>query len=228
MIGSHDNAIDVLANELKRRDSRLHLSSSNVGSMGGLMAIRRAQTHLAGSHLLDTETGDYNFSYIERYLRGTPLRLVQLARRSQGLLVSAGNPKSIRSVADLHRPDVVFINRQGGSGTRVLLDYELGKLGLPASAIHGYDYEEFTHLAVAAAVASGLADGGLGIAAAAQALDLDFVPLFVERYDLIIPEEHYTSPRLRPLLDLLHEARFRREVEALPGYTVKDMGKRVA
>ncbi len=123
MIGSHDNSIDVLANELKRRDSRLHLSSSNVGSLGGLMAIRRGQTHLAGSHLLDTETGDYNFSYVERYLGDVPLRLVQLAMRPQGLLVHPGNPKNIQGVEDLLRPDVVFINRQAGSGTRILLDY---------------------------------------------------------------------------------------------------------
>ncbi|HBD07945.1 MAG TPA: molybdopterin biosynthesis protein, partial [Syntrophobacteraceae bacterium] len=149
MIGSHDNTIDVLANELKGRDSRLHLSSSNVGSMGGLLAIRRGQTHLAGSHLLDTETGEYNFSYIERYVSEVPVRVVQMAKRSQGLLVRPGNPKGIQDVCDLLRPDVVFINRQGGSGTRILLDYQLQKLGLDADRIQGYDQEEFTHMAVA-------------------------------------------------------------------------------
>ena len=130
MIGSHDNTLDVIANELKRRDSRLHLSSSNVGSLGGLIAVRRGQTHLTGSHLLDTETGEYNFSYIERYLKGTPVRLVQLAMRQQGLLVRPGNPKKIRGVEDLLRPEVTFINRQAGAGTRILLDYCLQQSGL--------------------------------------------------------------------------------------------------
>jgi molybdenum cofactor synthesis domain-containing protein len=225
MIGSHDNTIDVLANELKKRDSRLHLSSSNVGSMGGLMAIRRAQTHLAGSHLLDTETGDYNFSYIERYLRGTPLRLVQLARRSQGLLVRAGNPKSIRSVADLFRPDVVFINRQGGSGTRILLDYELQKLGLGSEAIQGYDQEEFTHMAVAVNVLSGRADTGMAIYASARALGLDFVPVAEERYDLVIPEVCWEDAKLRLVMDIISSGSFRRMVEGMGGYDVSESGK---
>jgi len=142
--------------------------------------------------------------------------------------VQRRNPLNLRTLADLARPEVRFVNRQRGAGTRVLLDYELGKLGLAASAIRGYDFEEFTHLAVAAAVASSIADAGLGIAAAARALDLDFVPLFVERYDLVIPQVHYESPRLRPLLDLLHNEHFRREVAALPGYDVRPMGNIVA
>ena len=133
MIGSHDNTIDLLANELKGRDSRMHLSSSNVGSFGGLLALRRKQGHFAGSHLLDTQTAEYNFSYVERYLKGTAVRLVQLAMREQGLLISKANPKGIRAIADLQRPDVVFVNRQGGSGTRVLFDYCLRQRGLRRS-----------------------------------------------------------------------------------------------
>ena len=156
------------------------------------------------------------------------MTLVTLVGREQGLMVRRGNPLHLTSLADLARPEVRFVNRQRGAGTRVLLDYELGKLGLPPSAVHGYEFEEFTHLAVAAAVASDLADAGLGIAAAAQALELDFVPLFVERYDLVIPQVHYESARLRPLLDLLHDARFQREVAALPGYDVRPMGTVVA
>jgi molybdenum cofactor synthesis domain-containing protein len=225
MIGSHDNTIDVLANELKKRDSRLHLSSSNVGSMGGLMAIRRAQTHLAGSHLLDTETGDYNFSYIERYLRGAPLRLVQLARRSQGLLVRAGNPKGLRSVADLLRPDVGFINRQGGSGTRILLDYELQKLGIRGEAIQGYDQEEFTHMAVAVNVLSGRADAGMAIYASARALGLDFVPVAEERYDLVIPEACWEDDKIRLVMEIITSGSFRQMVEGMGGYDVSESGK---
>ena len=174
MIGSHDNAIDVIANELKRCDSRLHLSSSNVGSLGGLMAIRRGQTHLAGSHLLDTETGDYNFSYIERYLKGTPLRLVQLAMRQQGLLIRPGNPKHIRGIEDLLKPEVTFINRQAGAGTRILFDYCLQQSGFSPDEIRGYDQEEFTHMAVAVNVLSGRADAGMAIYASARALASGF------------------------------------------------------
>jgi molybdenum cofactor synthesis domain-containing protein len=225
MIGSHDNTIDVLANELKGRDGRLHLSSSNVGSMGGLMAIRRGQTHLAGSHLLDPETGDYNFSYIQRYLPEVPVRVVQLAKRTQGLLVRPGNPKGIQDVSDLLRSDVVFINRQGGSGTRILLDYQLRKLGLDAARIQGFDQEEFTHMAVAVNVLSGRADAGMAIYASARALSLDFVPVAEERYDLIIPETSWEDAKIRHVLDIIGSPSFQRMVEDMGGYDVREAGK---
>jgi molybdenum cofactor synthesis domain-containing protein len=224
MIGSHDNTIDVLANELKRLDSRLHLSSSNVGSLGGLMAIRRGQTHLAGSHLLDTETGEYNFSYIARYLKGTPLRLVQLAMRQQGLLIRPGNPKNIRGIADLLRPEVSFINRQAGAGTRILLDYCLQQQGLSPEGIRGYGQEEFTHMAVAVNVLSGRADAGMAIYAAARALHLDFIPIAEERYDLVIPESSWNDPKIQLLLEIIVSASFRGTVTALGGYDVSDSG----
>jgi putative molybdopterin biosynthesis protein len=142
--------------------------------------------------------------------------------------VKPGNPRGLRALADLSQADVTFVNRQRGAGTRVLFDFEIGKIGIKPEEIRGYPREEYTHLAVAAAVASGVADCGLGIAAAARALELDFVPLFKERYDLVIPREYYTGPLLRPLLDLLHEARFRAQVAALPGYDVGPMGSVVA
>jgi molybdate-binding protein len=224
MIGSHDNTLDVVTNELKRRDSRLHLSSSNVGSLGGLMAIRRGQTHLAGSHLLDTETGDYNFSYIQRYLKGTPLRLVQLAMRRQGLLLRPGNPKNIRGVEDLLRPDVTFINRQAGAGTRILLDYCLQQSGLSAEAIRGYDQEEFTHMAVAVNVLSGRADAGMAIYASARALNLDFIPVAEERYDLVIPESSWNDSKIQLLLEIIASTPFRKMVTDLGGYDVTASG----
>jgi molybdenum cofactor synthesis domain-containing protein len=224
MIGSHDNTLDVIANELKRRDSRLHLSSSNVGSLGGLIAVRRGQTHLTGSHLLDTETGNYNFSYIERYLKGTPVRLVQLAMRRQGLLVRPGNPKKIRGVEDLLRPDVTFINRQAGAGTRILLDYCLQQQGLPAESIRGYDQEEFTHMAVAVSVLSGRADAGMAIYASARALALDFLPIAEERYDLVIPESSWDDPKIQLLLDIIVSEPFRKMVTDLGGYDVGASG----
>jgi putative molybdopterin biosynthesis protein len=150
---------------------------------------------------------------------------MNLVGRVQGLIVPPGNPKGIRSLEDLGRPGVVFVNRQRGSGTRVLLDYKLAGMSLDAEGISGYDREEYSHLAVAAAVASGSADTGLGILSAARALGLDFFPLLTERYDLVVPREHFDSELLQPLIDLLHDSEFRREVESLGGYETGDMGK---
>ena len=225
MIGSHDNTIDVLANELKRADSRLHLSSSNVGSLGGLMAIRRGQAHLAGSHLLDTTSGEYNFSYIERYLKGVPVRVVQLARRQQGLLIKPGNPLKISGIEDLGRPDVTFVNRQAGAGTRILLDYFLDRHSMKADAVKGYDQEEYTHMSVAVNVMSGRADCGMAIYAAARALELDFIPVAEERYDLIIPESSWDDPKIMLILEIIVSERFRAMVRELGGYDVAEAGR---
>lgn len=225
-IGSHDLTLDIMAQFLAQRDRRL--ASANAGSLGGLVALRRNEAHLAGSHLLDPQSGEYNLTYINQYLPGAPVKVITLVGRQQGLLVAKGNPKGIGSLADLARPEVSFVNRQRGAGTRVLLDYQLGLLGIPGDTIRGYDQEEYTHLAVAAAVASGRADCGLGIAAAAQALELDFLSLFSERYDLVIPTEYYQGDLLAPLLALLHDPAFRQSVAALPGYDVEPMGNVVA
>ncbi len=225
-IGSHDITLDLMAQFLAERGRRL--ASANVGSQAGLVALRRGEAHLAGSHLLDPESGEYNLRYIRQYLPQTAVTLIALVGREQGLIVRRGNPKGIHSLEDLIRPDVTFVNRQRGAGTRVLLDYHLAQLQVSPQAIRGYNQEEYTHLAVAAAVASGRADCALGIAAAAQALDLDFIPLFQERYDLVIPQEYFASELLAPMLDLLHEEAFRRSVAALPGYDVTPMGTLIA
>lgn len=227
MIGSHDNTIDVLANELKKRDSRIQLSSSNVGSLGGLLAIQRGQAHISGSHLLDTETGDYNFSYIERHLKGTPLRLVRLARREQGLLIAPGNPKQINSLTDLVRQEINFINRQPGSGTRILFDYQLHTLGISPEDICGYDQEEFTHMAVAVNVLSGRADAGMAIFASAKALGLDFIPVAQECYDLVIPDESWEDSKIQLLLDIIGSEPFREMVTQMGGYDVTESGRLV-
>ena len=202
-IGSHDLTLDLMAQFLAARHGGLRLSSANVGSLGGLAALRRGEAHLGGSHLLDPETGKYNISYIRRYLPDQAIVLVALAGREQGWIVPPGNPRGLSGWADAARDDVGIVNRQRGAGTRVLLDYELAKLGIDPAGVRGYEREEYTHLAVAAAVASGAADAGLGIRAAARALNLDFVPLAHESYELVIPREHYESDLLRPLLDLL-------------------------
>ena len=225
MIGSHDNTIDLIANELKGRDSRIHLSSSNVGSLGGLMALRRRQAHFAGSHLLDTQAGEYNYFYVERYLKGTPVRLVQLAMREQGLLVGKTNPKGIKGIEDLLRPDVVFINRQAGSGTRVLFDYCLHQRGLPAKDINGYDQEEFTHMSIAVNVLSGRADAGMAIYSSAKALDLGFIPIGLERYDLVIAEGAWSDFKMRTALDIIASDSFRSMVTSMGGYDVSNSGR---
>jgi putative molybdopterin biosynthesis protein len=225
-IGSHDITLDIITQYLAVKDRRL--ASANVGSLGGLLALRRGEAHLAGSHLLDPQSGEYNLSYINQYLPDIPVKVITLVGRQQGLIIQPGNPKDIHSLEHLARENIRFINRQRGAGTRVLLDYHLNLLSIDGESIHGYNQEEYTHLAVAAAISSGQADCGLGIAAAAQALNLDFLPLFEERYDLIIPDDHYQNPLLAPLLELLHDESFKQTVASLPGYDVSDMGRLVA
>jgi len=226
-IGSHDLALDLLSNALARRAPGASLASANVGSLGGLLALARGEAHLAGSHLLDEQTGEYNVSYIRRHLADRKVVLVHLAGRVQGLIVPPGNPRGLSSLLDLTQSDVLFVNRQRGSGTRVLLDYELRKLDVAPGQVRGYEREEYTHLAVAADVASGAADVGLGILAAARALGLEFVPLFNEQYQLVIPCEYYESALLAPLLAILRGPDFAAQVDALGGYDVTDMGRAV-
>ena len=223
-IGSHDVTLDLISSELRRLDPRLTLASSNVGSLGGLLALRRGEAHLAGTHLLDEETGEYNISFVRRYVPNEDIVLVTLVHRVQGLIVSPGNPNSIESLDDLTREDVRFVNRQRGSGTRVLLDHLLRQDGIESEEVSGYEREEFTHLAVAAAVAGGVADVGAGVLSAARALEMDFVPLSTERYDLAIPNQHYESNLLEPLLSLIRNDDFKRKVDALGGYDTTSTG----
>ncbi|MBL8090672.1 MAG: molybdopterin biosynthesis protein [Anaerolineales bacterium] len=231
-IGSHDLTLDLMAQFLAEKNRRL--ASANVGSQGGLVALRRGEAHFAGSHLLDPQTGEFNISYIRQYMPNIKVKVVALVGREQGLIVKKGNPKGIKSLGNLStrsqerdalsssKRSVQFVNRQKGSGTRTLLDYYLNQLKIPHEYIAGYHQDEYTHLGVATAVASGRADCGLGIAAAAQALDLDFIPLFQERYDLVIPKQFVEF--LTPLFDLLTDSRFQEAVSQLKGYDVSIMG----
>jgi putative molybdopterin biosynthesis protein len=228
VIGSHDLTLDLLASELRRCDPNLTLASSNVGSLGGLLALHRGEAHLAGSHLLDEATGEYNLPFIRRYVQGRAIVVVNLVHRVQGFIVPPGNPKSLTTLVDLTRSGNTFVNRQRGSGTRVLLDYLLKQQAISPQQIAGYEREEFTHLAVAAAVAGGRVDVGLGVLSAARALGMDFVPLQNEQYDLVIPQEYYDSDLLQPLLTLIRSADCKHKVEALGGYDVSSMGEVVA
>jgi putative molybdopterin biosynthesis protein len=225
VVGSHDNSLDILADQIKAKHSHLTLSSSHVGSMGGLMAIKKGVCHLAGSHLLDPEDGSYNLSYIQKFLSNLDVKLVNLVFRDQGLMVKRGNPKGIEGLEDLAREDVSFINRQAGSGTRILLDYRLNQIGINPAQISGYQHEEFTHMAVAVAVLSGTADTGLGIYAAAAALDLDFVPVVTEQYDLVIPAPHFESENIQLLLETINTSEFKDRVAALGGYNTQKTGE---
>jgi putative molybdopterin biosynthesis protein len=225
-IGSHDNILDVLANILHTAKPSIFLSSAHVGSLGGIMAIKRGDAHVAGTHLLDDETGEYNIPFIKKYLADVPLQLVNLVYREQGLLVPKGNPKNISGISDLARNDITFINRQRGAGTRILTDLQLKKAQISPESVQGYDREEYTHMNVASAVASGLVDTGMAIRAAAQALSLDFIPVTKERYDLIVPKHLKNAPQVKHLFNVIHHDQdFRRIVQGLGGYDLQDCGK---
>jgi putative molybdopterin biosynthesis protein len=225
VVGSHDNTLDVLSDQIRSGYKNLTLSSSHVGSMGGLMAIKKGVCHLAGSHLLDTRDGTYNQSYIRKYLPDTQVKLVNLVMRDQGLIVLPKNPKGIRGIEDLSRKDISFINRQAGSGTRILLDYRLKQMGIDPSDVNGYENEEFTHMSVAVAVLSGAVDVALGIYAAARALALDFIPVVTEQYDLVIPEIFFKSENIRILLETIRTPEFKHRVQALGGYSTERTGQ---
>lgn len=217
-VGSHDNTIDLLANALMGMGEQLKLVSTHAGSMGGLTALKGGNALFAGCHLFDPESGDFNFPFLEKYLPGEKVAVINLAIRHQGLIVAKGNPKKINGVKDLPREDVIFINRQRGAGTRILLDHHLKEGGINPRSIRGYDREEYTHMAVAANVLTGAADCGLGIHAAAKALDLGFAPLARERYDLIIPERHLEDPRIKALLNLISSEGIKERINSLGGY----------
>jgi len=217
-VGSHDNTMDLLADALMGLDDPIRLASTHVGSMGGLSAVKNGSCHLAGVHLFDPEALDYNFPFVERYLPGQEVTLINLAVRHQGLIVAKGNPKNIVAVQDLARDDVRFLNRQRGAGTRILLDHHLKQAGIRPADVLGYDKEEFTHMAVAVNVLTGAADCGLGIMAAARALGLDFAPLARERYDLLIPTRFLDDPRIEAVLGLIRTPEFKARIQGLGGY----------
>ena len=225
VIGSHDPLLDELANLMHLEDGSVYMSSAHVGSMGGIMAIRRGEAHAAGCHLLDPETGEYNTAFIKKYFPKGGVKLLRCVGRQQGLMLQKGNPLGIEKFADIARPGLRFVNRQKGSGTRILTDYLCKKEGLTPETIYGYDREELTHTSVAAQLASGSADAGMGIYSAAQLYDLDFLPVCIEEYDLIIPEHAWDSPMVRQLVATLKSPAFREKILAMGGYTLDRPGE---
>ena len=226
-IGSHDPVLDLAASQLRASDPGITLASSNVGSLGGLIALRDGLCHVAGSHLLDPDTGEYTIPYVRQILGDREIAIVRLTHRQQGLIVAPGNPLAIEAITDLARPRLRYVNRQRGAGTRVLLDHELSRAGVDPTTIAGYAREEPTHLAVAAAISAGRADCGMGVKAAAQAFGLDFVSVAQEPYDLVLERATLEDELLAPLWQLLETTGFRSAVEQLGGYDTTEMGRHI-
>lgn len=225
VIGSHDPLLDEVADMLHLEDSSLFMSSSHVGSMGGIMAIRRGEAHAAGCHLLNTQDGSYNRSFMKKYFPRGDVKLVRCVGRQQGLMVARGNPLNIQKFSDIAAEGVRYVNRQKGSGTRILTDYLCKQENLDTSAIYGYDREELTHTSVAAQIVSGSADAGMGIYSAAKLYGLDFIPICIEEYDLIIPDHAWEAPMVRQLIATLKSDGFRDKILSLGGYTVENPGE---
>ena len=225
VIGSHDPLLDELGDMLHVADGSLYMSSSHVGSMGGIMAIRRGEAHAAGCHLLDTATGEYNLAFMRKYFPKGGVKLIRCVGRQQGLMVAKGNPLDIRKFGDIAKSGVRYVNRQKGSGTRILTDYLCKQESVDPTAIYGYDREELTHTSVAAQIVSGSADAGMGIYSAAKLYDLDFIPICIEEYDLIVPDHAWDTPQVRQMIETLKSEAFKEKILGLGGYTVEAPGE---
>jgi putative molybdopterin biosynthesis protein len=223
-IGSHDPLMDELSDLMRRTWGNISMSSSHVGSMGGLMAVRRGEAHVAGTHLLDESTGEYNTAFVKKHFPKGGVRLVECVKRTQGLMIRKGNPLNIKEFRDIAKEGLRYVNRQKGSGTRILCDYLCKKDGIDSNSIYGYEREEFTHTSVAALIAADSADAGLGIYSAAKLYDLDFLPICDEQYDLLIPDYAWDTPMVQRLLETLKSSAFREKLRELGGYTTENPG----
>jgi putative molybdopterin biosynthesis protein len=214
--GSHDPLIDEVADFLAKRKAPFRVCSTHVGSMGAIYAVRDGLAHMGGIHLLDTETGVYNKSYVEKYIPDGSAVAVKGVGRVQGLMVKKGNPLGIKEFSDIQ--NVRYVNRQKGAGTRILCDYLIEKNGMNADKINGYRNEEFTHTAVAALIAAGNADAGLGISSAAKMYDLDFIPICNETYEFLIDKNYLNDPAVKQFLDVLYSEEFKARLSEMGGY----------
>jgi len=225
VIGSHDPLLDELADMMHLENGKVYMSSAHVGSMGGIMAVRRGEAHAAGCHLLDTATGKYNLSFMKKYFPRGGVRLIRCVGRQQGLMVAKGNPLNIQKFSDIAGDGIRYVNRQKGSGTRILTDYLCKQENLDVNTIYGYDREELTHTSVAAQIVSGSADVGMGIYSAAKLYDLDFIPICIEEYDLIIPDHAWDTPQVQQMIATLKSEEFKNKILSLGGYTVENPGE---
>ena len=228
VIGSHDPLLDELADMMHVENNRVYMNSSHVGSMGGIMAIRRGEAHAAGCHLLNTETGAYNRSFIKKYFPRGGVKLIRCVGRQQGLMVAKGNPLNITEFAHIAREGVRYVNRQKGSGTRILSDYLCRQANLDPDRIYGYDREELTHTSVAAQILCGSADAGMGIYSAAKLYDLDFIPICIEEYDLLVPDHAWDTPQVQQMIATLKSEAFREKILSMGGYTMENPGEIIA
>lgn len=224
VIGSHDLILDVIADIMPNKYANMHVTSTHVGSMGGLMALRRGEAHMAPIHLLDEATGEYNVSYVKRMFK-EPMALIKGVDRVQGIMVKKGNPLGITGIESLADGKVRYVNRQRGAGTRVLFDYKLKEAGIEPDSIKGYDREMATHMAVAASVASDSADAGMGVFSAAQAMGLEFIPVGVEEYDFVIPQRFLELPYVKAFIEILQSDEFQKRLEELGGYEIRHTGE---
>jgi len=222
--GSHDPLIDELSDLIRLEDPSCSISSSHVGSMGAIMAAKRSENHMGGIHLLNEEDGSYNAAFIRKFFPNGGVRLVECVQRVQGLMVAPGNPLGLKGIQDLSREGLRYVNRQKGSGTRVLIDYLCKKEGIDTASIYGYEREEFTHNAVATQIAAGSADAGMGIYSAAKIYGLDFIPICDEQYDFLIPEYALELPAVQKVLELLKSPEFKVRIEAMGGYRIEHPG----
>lgn len=225
VFSSHDFALELMGNLLRRQGAPSQIVVVPVGSLDALIALRQGVCHMAGCHLLDLQTGTYNLPFVRHLFPDRPMQIIHLARRLQGLIVPPGNPLMIREFADLAQPEVKFINRQPGSGTRIWLNYKLQSMGIQNHQIPGYNREAKTHHEVAKAIASGEANVGIGLFAAALEYEVGFIPLFEEAYDLVVPQETAENPDFIPVRELLHSAEFQMSVQILGGYYPRRMGE---
>lgn len=225
VIGSHDPAIDEISNLLHQRDNKYKLSSTHVGSMGAIMAAKRGEMHAGGIHLLDEATGTYNLPYVKKFLDFKNYSIVECVYRKQGIIVAKGNPKNITCFNDLTRDDIIFVNRQKGSGTRILSNYMCKQNSIDENNIYGYDHEEYTHNSLATQIKNNSADAGIGIYSAAKMYNLDFIELCEEQYDLLIPNFAMKLPQVKLMLEIIQSDDFKEKINSLGGYRLENPGK---
>ena len=225
--GSHDIAVELLASHLSTLYPDTRFAPSFVGSLAGLMALEQGEADIAGAHLLDNDSGEFNVPFIRRLMPNDTVVLINLMQRVQGLILAPGNPKHITGINDLKRSDITFVNRQKGSGTRILLDSQLLSLGIAPAEVRGYEREEKTHIAVATLIAQGEADAGLGAHSAANVAGLDFIPLFKERYDLVALQASFEQPHMQRIKEVVDSESYQKMLSSMPGYDLSQTGKMI-